>query len=191
MLAPANPALAARLAWEDASVSHYNNGILGEVFNAIMVSLAFVEKDFRTVCQMAINMIPTDSMYHSVVSNAWKACEKHGNWRDAWLECDDTYKEYCWIHAYPNAAAEVVALYFADNDYDRLVSIIAMCGLDVDCNAAQVANVPAVMYGSDCLDRKWLDPIGNQMATYVRGMETVRFKALAERTSEAILRHRT
>ena len=50
----------------------------------------------------------------------------------------DVYKRQ--IHAYPNAAAEVVALYFCENDYDKLVSLIAMCGLDVDCNAAQVAN---------------------------------------------------
>ena len=30
MVAPGNPRLAAKLAWEDGSVSHYNNGVLGE-----------------------------------------------------------------------------------------------------------------------------------------------------------------
>ena len=45
MVAPGNPLLAAQLAWTDGTVSHVNNGVLGEVFNAILVSLAYVEDD--------------------------------------------------------------------------------------------------------------------------------------------------
>lgn len=188
MVAPGNPKLAAKLAFEDAIVSHHNNGVLGEIFNAVMVSLAFVEQDMKKICRMAIDMMPADSEYRTVVEYAWKKCEEYGNWRDAWLDCDEKYKQYSWIHAYPNAAAEVVALYFCENDYDKLVSLIAMCGLDVDCNAAQVANILAVAQGIKCIDAKWTEPIGDYMATYVRGMETVRFKALAQQTVEAILR---
>ncbi|MFR8256509.1 MAG: ADP-ribosylglycohydrolase family protein [Ruthenibacterium sp.] len=190
MAAPGDPKMAAKLAWEDAIVSHHNNGVLGEIFNAVMVSLAFVEKDVKKVCRMAIDLMPDDSEYRTVVEYAWKKCEEYGNWRDAWLDCDEKYKHYSWIHAYPNAAAEVVALYFCENDYDKLVSLIAMCGLDVDCNAAQVANIIAVMQGMACIGEKWTEPIGDYMATYVRGMETVRFKALAQQTVDAILRAR-
>ncbi len=100
----------------------------------------------------------------------------------------EKYKEYCWIHAYPNACAEVVALYFCENDYDKLVSLIAMCGLDVDCNAAQVANILAVIQGSACIGEKWTEPIGTYMETYVRGMEIVKFKVLTEKTVDAIYR---
>ena len=187
MIAPANPKLAAALAWEDASVSHYNNGILGEVFNAVMVSMAYAENDMRSICRKAIDLMPKDSKYYSVVDYAWKACEKFGSWREAWLDCDEKYKQYHWIHAYPNAAAEVVALYFCDNSYDYLVGLIAMCGLDIDCNAAQVANILATAQGSKCIDKKWLEPMGEVMATYVRGMDTIRYKALAEKTTRAVL----
>ena len=109
MAAPGDPKMAAKLAWEDAIVSHHNNGVLGEIFNAVMVSLAFVEKDVKKVCRMAIDLMPDDSEYRTVVEYAWKKCEEYGNWRDAWLDCDEKYKHYSWIHAYPNAAAEVVA----------------------------------------------------------------------------------
>ena len=186
MAAPANPRLAAKLAWEDGIVSHHSNGVLGEIFNAVLVSMAFAEPDMRKVCRMAIDLMPKDSQYYSVVQYAWEACERHGEWRAAWLDCDEKLKQYCWIHAYPNAAAEVVSLYFCENDYDRLVSLVAMCGLDVDCNAAQVANVPAVAQGSKCISAKWTEPIGEHMETYVRGMEVVRFKALAQKTLHAV-----
>ncbi len=188
MAAPGNPYLAAKLAYEDAIVSHHNNGVLGEIFNAVMVSLAFIKKDMRGICREGIDLMPKDSEYYAVVDYAWKACEKYDNWRDAWLDCDEKYKEYCWIHAYPNACAEVVALYFCENDYDRLVNLIAMCGLDSDCNAAQVANILAVAQGRECIDEKWTYPIGDYMETYVRGMEIVKFRVLAEKTVDAVLK---
>ena len=190
MAAPGNPYLAAKLAYEDAIVSHHNNGVLGEIFNAVMVSLAFIKKDMRGICREGIDLMPKDSEYYAVVDYAWKACEKYDNWRDAWLDCDEKYKEYCWIHAYPNACAEVVALYFCENDYDRLVNLIAMCGLDSDCNAAQVANILAVAQGRECIDEKWTYPIGDYMETYVRGMEIVKFRVLAEKTVDAVLKAR-
>ena len=190
MAAPGNPYLAAKLAYEDAIVSHHNNGVLGEIFNAVMVSLAFIKKDMRGICREGIDLMPKDSEYYAVVDYAWKACEKYDNWRDAWLDCDEKYKEYCWIHAYPNACAEVVALYFCENDYDRLVNLIAMCGLDSDCNAAQVANILAVAQGKECIDEKWTYPIGDYMETYVRGMEIVKFRVLAEKTVDAVLKAR-
>ena len=46
MVAPGDAMEAARLAWMDGSVSHHNNGILGEVFNAVLVSLSFVRNNF-------------------------------------------------------------------------------------------------------------------------------------------------
>lgn len=188
MVAPGNPHMAAKLAFEDAIVSHHNNGVLGEIFNAIMVSLAFVKKDMKEICRDAINLMPKDSEYYSVVEYAWEACERYGNWRDAWLDCDEKYKKFSWIHAYPNACAEVVALYYCENNYDKLVNLIAMCGLDSDCNAAQVANVLAVAQGRECISEKWTYPIGDYMETYVRGMEIVKFKVLTEKTVEAVLK---
>lgn len=41
MVAPGDARMAAKLAWSDGEISHANNGILGEVFNAVLTSLAF------------------------------------------------------------------------------------------------------------------------------------------------------
>lgn len=186
IVAPGNPRTAAELAFRDAQISHSNSGILGEVFNAVMVSLGFVETDCKKIVRMAIDMMPKDSQYRSVVEYAWNACEKHGEWRKAWLDCDEQFKQYNWIAALPNAAAEVVALYFCENDYDKLCTLVAMCGLDVDCNAAQVACVLAVAQGSQAIGDRWIEPFGNMMITYVRGMENVRFADLTRKTVQAV-----
>ncbi len=48
MIVPGRVREAARLAWLDAEVSHTGNGILGEVFNAVLAARAFTQPDTRS-----------------------------------------------------------------------------------------------------------------------------------------------
>ena len=182
-LFPGKPYEAARLAWMDGQVSHHNNGILGEVFNAVMASLAYVETDIRRIVELAIGMIPSDSEYYTVVQFAWDECLKHQGWESAWKVCEKKYERYNWIHAYPNAAAEVVALFFGNGDFDETMHIIAMCGWDVDCNAAQIATVIATARNAP-LDVKWTAPIGDRLDTYMRDIKKLSICELSKRTCE-------
>lgn len=58
MVAPGNPKLAAKLAVYDSMISHSNNGMIGGMFNAILVSLSFVEKDTKVLLQKTISLLP-------------------------------------------------------------------------------------------------------------------------------------
>ena len=185
MVAPGDPELAARLAWIDGAVSHVNNGILGEVFNAVMTALAYVETDIRKVVEQSIALMPPKSEYYSVVKFAWDACQRHDAWEPAWRECEEKYKRYNWIHTYPNAAAEVVALYFAGNDFDECMHIIAMCGQDVDCNGGQIATLYGAMMGYAAIDHKWSDPFQDQFDSLFRGYEHTTLSFIAQLTMDA------
>jgi ADP-ribosylglycohydrolase len=183
-IAPGNPREAARLAWLDGVVSHAGNGVLGETFNAMLASLAFVEKDPRRCLDRAIALIPADSEYHSVLSFAREAASS-GGFDGAWAACEDRFREYNWIHAYPNAAAEVTALWFGGGDFDETMHLIAMCGQDVDCNAAQIAAVLGIMGGSASVPEKWFGPLGDTVTTYMRGMKNIPVEFLVEQTVRA------
>ena len=180
-LYPGDPEHAARLAFMDGQVSHHNNGVLGEVFNAVMVSLAYVETDIRSIVQKAIALIPEDSEYYSVVRFALDQCLCHTDWESAWMECTKKYHRYNWIHAYPNAAAEVVALWYGNGDFNETMHISAMQGYDVDCNAAQIGTVVAIAAGKT-LDEKWTAPIGDVLDTYMRNCRKLSIRELAHRT---------
>lgn len=182
MLYPGKPGEAARLAFTDGVISHHNNGVLGEVFNAVLTSLAYAVSDIREVVKKAIALIPADSEYYSVVDFAYKVCLKHDNWEEAWKECEEKYRVYNWIHAYPNAAAEVVALWYGNNDYDETMHISAMQGYDVDCNAAQIGTAVAISSGKAPAE-KWLAPIGDELITYMRGSEKMSIRRLSEDTA--------
>ncbi len=169
MVAPGDPHLAARLAWSDGEVSHANNGILGEVFNAVMTALAFTESDIRRLVRRSIDLIPGDSEYYSVVSFAWECCETCDTWQEALGRCLEKYKRYNWIHAYPNACCEVIALYYGGGDFEETLHIITMCGVDVDCNAGMIMPLIAITKGVSVIPQRLLHPAFSSLRTYMRG----------------------
>lgn len=182
MVAPGDPLEAARLAWIDGEISHYNNGIIGEVFNAVMTSLAFVENDIRKIVENTINMLPKKSQYYDVVKFALNTCKEVKTAEEAFIICEEKYKTYNLVHAYPNAAIEVIALWFGEGDYDKTICLTGMAGLDVDCNAAQVGNIVGILNADRGIDEKWTKPIGINFKTYVRNYETISISELVRLT---------
>ncbi len=182
MAAPGDPYMAAKLAWTDGEVSHANNGILGEVFNAVMTSLAFTEKDIRTIVKTAINLIPKDSEYYSVVRFALDCCQKYDSWKDALADCYERYEKYNWIHAYPNACCEIIALWYGNGDYEETLMIITMCGYDVDCNAAMILPVLAIQQGMRIIPTKLIHPDFSVLMTYTRAYRRLSLDELVDDT---------
>lgn len=187
MVAPGNPKLAAKLAVYDSMISHSNNGMIGGMFNAILVSLSFVEKDTKVLLQKTISLLPQKSEYASVVSFALEQCKKYHTWQEAWCVCEEYFKEYHWIHAYPNAAAEIIALWYGQNDFEKTAYNICMLGQDVDCTAAPILNALAIMidfYGID--QQKYVQPIGDTIYTMMRKMQKFTIEELCDKTVKAI-----
>lgn len=182
-LYPGNLEMAAKAAFEDASISHARNGILGEVFNAMMVSLAFVESDTKKIVETVISLIPEDSEYGGVIRFALDSCIRHKDYDSAWMECEEKYSHYNWIHSYPNACAEIIALYFGEGDFIKTLSICGGCGQDVDCNAAQVMTIVGIINGLDKIPDYYKEPIGDKLITYVRGLKELSIKELAKETA--------
>ncbi|MFA6611168.1 MAG: ADP-ribosylglycohydrolase family protein [Bacilli bacterium] len=183
MVAPNDPLTAAKLAFMDGVVSHYNNGVIGEIFNAVLTSLAYGCNNVKEIVISTINnYIPSKSEYYTVVRYALDVCKQAKDWESAWTTIIDKYKQYNWIHAYPNAAAEVVSLWFGNNDFDETMHVCVMIGYDVDCNAAQIATLFGIIDKEKALKEKWTKPIGDELKTYIRENKSISIKKLAEYT---------
>lgn len=185
MLAPGDPFEAARLAWLDGQISHANNGIIGEVFSALLVSCAYMEQDIRTVLDKTTEMLPKRSEYYYVIKNTADICISCKDWRSAWEKCLEELKEYPWVHAYPNAAAEVVAIWFGNNDFEQTLEIICLEGHDADCTAAQLLTAVAVITGTEGIDPKWTAPVSEELDTYLYGRKKFTIEGLTEETFAA------
>lgn len=182
MVAPGNLQKAARYAYMDGTVSHYNNGVLGEVFNALLVSLAYVKTDMKEILEEVIGCLPKHSQYYEFIITALEYCRKCNDWETAWKACEPKFMKYNWIHAYPNAMAEVIALWFGEGDFDRTMHISCMQGYDVDCNAAQIATVLGIIHRDRTLKEQWTQGIGDELKTYMRGYKTISIQELAKLT---------
>lgn len=186
MVAPGNPREAARLAWLDAVVSHDNNGALGEMFNAILVSNSFVTSDVRQLVIKTLSYIPSDSEYYTFASFALNTAQKNEYWLDAWRLCEKKFERYNWIHVYPNIMAEIIALWYGNGDFEETLHIIAQAGQDVDCNAAQILSVVGIMNGIDAIPSTFKSPIADRLDTYLRKDKVMSIRQLAQETFEVI-----
>ncbi len=181
LVAPDWPMEAARLAHIDGLVSHAENGVYGEMFAAVLTSLAFDSDEPRQLLKQAARFIPGKSEYAAVLSTCFEVCARSDSAEAAWRILDKRFERYNWIHAYPNIAAVVVALWFGGGDMTESFRILAHAGLDVDCNAGLVGTVLGIIGG---VPEKWRDPIGDTLETYLQGKERLSIIQLASRTAQ-------
>ena len=180
MLAPGWPLEAARLAWLDGTVSHSRNGIYGGMYAAVLMALAYVRQDERALMAEALAYIPPGSEYAAVAREILDVLRGEPNPAAAWRILDARFEEYNWIHAYPNLAADMLALWHAHGDLTTAFRWLAHAGLDVDCNAGLVGTVLGIMYGAP---EPWAAPLGDLLETYLRGKERLSIRELAARTA--------
>ncbi len=180
MLAPAYPMAAARLAALDGVVSHALNGVYGEIFAAVLTSLAFVFDDPRELIRKSQLYIPQGSEYAAVVGQTLDVLGDSESPEAAWQVLDQRLIKYNWIHAYPNIAADLLSLWYGEGDFTKSLSALALAGNDVDCNAGLVGNLLGVMKG---VPEKWQSPIGDKLETYLKGKELLSIRALSEKTT--------
>lgn len=180
MLAPGWPLEAARLAYLDGTVSHARNGVYGGMYAAVLTALAYVRNDERALLEEALNYIPPNSEYVAVAREILATLRSEPNPAAAWRLLDARFEEYNWIHAYPNLAADMLALWHAHGDLTTAFRWLAHAGLDVDCNAGLVGTVLGIMHGAP---EQWAAPLGDLLETYLRGKERLSIRELAARTA--------
>jgi hypothetical protein len=100
--------------------------------------------------------------------------------------CEEKYERYNWIHAYPNACAEVIALYFGEGDFNKTIKIISQAGVDVDCNAAQIMPIIGIRDGTVGIPDRYFHQNFLDIKTYMRYLREMSLGDLVDKTVESI-----
>ncbi len=180
MIAAGKPMEAARLGYLDAVISHSANGAYGEMFSAVLTSLAFVESNIPSLLEQAIAYLPQRSEYRAVVGEILEILKKTTDPITAWQILEQRFETYHWIHAYPNIAAVLLALWYGKGDMTRSFALLAAAGLDVDCNGGLVGTILGIQGG---IPVEWFEPLQDSLETYLRGNERLSIESLARRTA--------
>ncbi len=167
LVAPGDPARAARYAMAAASVSHDGDGLNGAAFIAACISQAFVTSDISAILDTALGLILPDSTYARVVQAVRAFHREHPHdWRDCreMLEKEWGYDRYGGVcHIIPNAGVCVLAMCYGGGDFARTVEIATMCSWDTDCNAGNVGTILGVARGLEGLPERYRSPINDEI----------------------------
>lgn len=182
LIAPGKPEVAADYAYRDARISHLNEGIYGEVYNAVMISLAFVLNRPESLVKEALHYVPQNSEFYGVVYSTLQRCKQAKNWEEVLDWINETYGHLHWIHTFPNIAIVVMSLIFGEGDFSESIRICASCGWDCDCTTGQVGATVGTMIGEKKIPAAWKEPMTGYLETEVRGYEKLKLSELAKWT---------
>lgn len=198
------PEIAAEYARIDGCVAHGGDGILGEVFVAVLVSLGFFNSDLKENINHALQFIPAESAYSRFIKLAINLHLKHPNWREASRELIKHWKSYkkklvaessfkrkmvlmspiSGVHVLPNAGIIALSLLYGEKNFERSICIAAMCALDTDCNCGNVGAIMGAIYGAERIPKKWKLPLHDTFRTKTRSLEVIKISELAKRVCQ-------
>lgn len=180
-----NTALAAEMAWRDASISHVKNGIYGEMFVAAMIAAAGVCDDVMMVVESGLDEIPEASRLRGDI-------EKVISWYNEGLSdieiinlIHTTYNEmvwHGWCHTNTNAMVVVMALLCGKKDFGKSICLAVQAAFDTDCNGATVGSIVGMMVGAQNIPSYWYEIYNQRLMTSITGYNEVTVTELVEQT---------
>ena len=167
---PGDPALAAEMAWRDASISHVKNGIYGEMFAAAMLAAAAVITDRTQIIRAGLAQIPaTSRLYEAITSilNQYASGVPQQAVFDGIHQRYDEYNAHDWCHTIPNAMIVAASLLYGCGDFGRTICMAVETGFDTDCNGATVGSILGMAGGAGCIPEYWTAPFHDTLQTSV------------------------
>jgi len=180
---------AARLAYQDAAISHVNNGIYGEIFFAAMLAESLVSDFGRidTVIERALRAVPPESRFAEMVRTVRACCSENSTWEETFEQIGETYGRYHPVHTINNAALVLMRLLHSEGDFGRAICIAVMGGWDTDCNGATAGSVMGALLGAERLPDKWVAPLNDTLHSALDGYNVNSISDLATQTAELAL----
>ena len=186
---PGNPALAAEMAWRDASISHTKNGIYGEMFVAAMLAVAAETNNIKDIILGGLAEIPHTSRLYKEIISVLDGFEDGISQSECFKAIHKKYDEHSahdWCHTISNAMIVAASLLYGQGDYGKSICIAVEAGFDTDCNGATVGSVLGMANGIDSIPDYWTKPINDILHTSIFGVNTVKISDRVKLTLEHI-----
>ena len=179
--APGDPVAAARMAWEDARVSHTANGVYAAMFMAAAHAASLAETSSAACADAGLSVVPARSrLAEALLSARDLAVERE--WEDAVDELYARYGSYHWVHAINNTALVAAALYAFDGDFSGAIGAAVQGGWDTDTNGAAAGSILGATVGTAGIDERWARPLGGRFTSSMPGFDGIELGELVRRT---------
>lgn len=168
LVAPGQPALAAKLAREAGSVSHDGESVYAAMLWAAMEAEAFVSRDINHLLDTGLATIPADCQIARLIADIRRWHAENPQWETTRQQIEDHYgydKYPGNCHVMPNHALMIMTLLYAPDDFHLAMTIVNTSGWDTDCNAGNVGCLLGIMLGLEGIDGgpDWRGPLADRM----------------------------
>ena len=187
-VSPGDPERASLLAFQDASLSHTQNGIYGEMWVAALIASCFVTDNMRAALEISLAYVPPRTRLAEAVRDVMDLHAKDLDWEDARDQIEERYGHYAFVHTVNNAALVTAGLLWGRADYSRTIGLAVQGGWDTDCTGATAGSVFGAMHGTDALPGHWVDPLNDHVRSAIMGYDHSTLSDLATRTLRLVRR---
>ncbi len=174
-----DPVAAAKLSYNDAFLTHRQNGIYGEMFCAASIAAAFTAECPLDAVREGMKQIPEGSeLYQALV---WALEQNPTNYIRARLLIDEKFGGMHRVHTINNMCAIVFALKLGGTDFTKCLGECIAIGLDNDCTGATVGSIVGAYLGLDNIPEHWYKNFNDTVRTYIRGYDHLSIADVIER----------
>jgi len=170
-----DPARAARMAWEDARLSHTANGVYAAMFMAAAHAASLWASSPSECAEVGRSVVP----HQSRLAEALRfARDLDGEWEARVDALYERYGHYHWVHAINNTALVAAALYAFD-DFSSAIGGVVQGGWDTDTNGAAVGSIFGAL---GPIEERWSAPLHGRFATSLPSFDGISLDELVART---------
>jgi ADP-ribosylglycohydrolase len=180
---PGRPALAAELAWRDASFTHRRTGIYGTMFAAAAIATAQVAQNWSEIFETALKFVPRRSRYYQAVANCLEEIHRASDWLDGYYRVHIRYEQYGHCRIFQETGTLINTLRFAESVGDGICKQVSQ-GNDTDSYGATVGSILGAFFGPGHLEERWLRPFNDEIRTSLALFYERSLSRLAKRMGE-------
>ncbi|HEY3182439.1 MAG TPA: ADP-ribosylglycohydrolase family protein [Gaiellaceae bacterium] len=179
---PGDPVAAARMAQEDARVSHTANGIYAAMFMAAAHAWSLVDSSAAAAADTGLSVVPGRSRLAAAIRGARDLVADGLEWEGVVDELYARHGSLHWVHAINNTALVAAAMYAFD-DFDSAVCGVVQGGWDTDTNGAAVGSIFGAL---GPIAPRWTEPLRGRIDSSLPGFDKVAIDELARRTLDVV-----
>jgi ADP-ribosylglycohydrolase len=162
-ISPAQPLKAMEYAYQDAVVDHAFDGVYGEVFLAVIESMAFVENRAEVLIDYGLSAIPENSRVARAVRDTVKWYHQGFSWLEIRERILLHHGSNNFTDCPQNIAFVILGWLCGGGDFEKSITTAVNCGYDADCTGATLGAILGVICGARGIPQKWLAPIGAEV----------------------------
>jgi len=168
-LAPGLPELAAKMAYNDAYLSHRRNGIYGEMFFSAAIAAAFTVDHPVKALEIGLSEIPADCDLALAIHWALDIAPSITDYKTARVAVDKRFRGMSGAHTINNACLTIWGLTIGGTDFSRVIGETVAMGLDNDCTAATAGSIVGAIIGKAGIPSHWYARFNDTVHTYING----------------------